>query len=203
MTTETATSARELDDALAELAQLVRAVTVRVDDGRRGAGAGVIWNATAAPYASGIVISNAHVVRGRAATIELADGTRLRATVERRDETRDLALLHLETGGLPPVVQTLPHVRAAARLRPGELVAAVGHPHGLPGSLALGAVQRANPRLVVADVRLYPGNSGGPLVDMQGRVVGINAMVARGYGLAIPSEVVREFLAQAGASRAA
>jgi serine protease Do len=85
-------------------------------------------------------------------------------------------------------------VRDSATLVPGELVVAVGNPLGFVGAVTAGLVQRCNARWVVADVRLAPGNSGGPLADTAGRVVGINSMVASGLALAVPSAAVRAFL---------
>ncbi|HEV7216269.1 MAG TPA: trypsin-like peptidase domain-containing protein, partial [Chloroflexota bacterium] len=85
---------------------------------------------------------------------------------------------------------------------------AVGHPFGVRGALTIGVVSAAHRtpgrhlgrELVVADVRLGPGNSGGPLADARGRVVGINAMVAGGMALAVPSYLVERLLAT-GAGR--
>jgi serine protease Do len=175
----------DLDGALAEVAERVRASTVRVVDARgSGSGSGIVWPG------NGLVITNAHVLRGRFALVETGDGRRLRAAVVRRDPHRDLAALQIEEEtALEPVT-----VRDAAELRPGELVLAVGNPLGLIGALSTGLVQRCNTRWVVADVRLAPGNSGGPLADAAGRVVGVNSMIARGLALAIPSEAVEVFL---------
>ena len=173
-----------LDTDLAALATELRASTVRVHDGERGSGSGVVWSA------HGLIVTNAHVVRGRFAEIEYEDGRRERAVVLRRDDARDLAVVRVRSGGLRPV-----SIRDSRTLLPGELVVAVGNPHGLVGALAAGVVQRRNPRWVVADVRLAPGNSGGPLADGSGRVIGINSMIARGLAFAVPAEAVRDFLA--------
>ncbi len=174
----------ELASDLAALAANLRASTVRVVDGERGSGSGVVWTAR------GLIVTNAHVVRGRFADVEFEDGRRERATVLRRDDARDLAVLRVRAEGLRPVM-----LRDSRTLLPGELVVAVGNPHGLVGALCAGVVQRRNPRWVVADVRLAPGNSGGPLADGTGRVVGINSMVASGLAFAVPAEAVGRFLA--------
>lgn len=108
----------------------------------------------------------------------------------------DLAKLKLATAGLPV---------AAFRqdgVRPGEFVVAVGNPLGFTGALTTGSVHTAGPfpglgrrRWVQAAIRLAPGNSGGPLADAAGQVVGINTMVVSGgIALAIPSAIVAEFL---------
>jgi serine protease Do len=177
----------ELGFDLNALATKLRASTVAVHDAdERGSGSGVVWDAR------GLVITNAHVVRGRSATVEFGPRRRLRAALVGRDPQRDLAVLRIEP-------QAAGELHAAERrdsgtLVPGELVVAVGNPHGLPGAITAGIVQRCNARWVVADVRLAPGNSGGPLADANGRVVGINSMIAGGLALAVPSAAVEAFL---------
>jgi serine protease Do len=178
-----------LGAGLAAVATALRASTVRVVDGRRGAGSGVVWSA------GGTIVTNAHVVRGRRPTAIFEDGRDYPAEVITRDERRDLALLQIDAAPLDAVA-----VRDAATLRPGELVVAVGNPLGFVGALSAGVVQRCNARWVIADVRLAPGNSGGPLADAHGRVVGINSMVAGGLALAVPSEAVRTLAAARGAA---
>jgi len=120
-----------------------------------------------------------------------------------RDRRRDLAALHINASGLPAATPA-----DSTQLRPGELVIAVGNPLGFVGALTTGVVHAVGPirgfgaqSWVQAGVRLAPGNSGGPLADARGRVIGINTMVAGRVGLAIPSNAVREFLS-AGPSHA-
>jgi len=164
----------------------VRAATVEVYDERSGgAGSGVLWDAR------GLVVTNAHVVRSRRVTVGLPDGRRAPASLVGRDPERDLAVLRVEPALGGADVAT---VRDSTTLVPGELVLAVGNPHGVPGAAASGLVHRCNARWVVADVRLAPGNSGGPLADARGAVVGINSMIARGLAFAVPSAAVRDFL---------
>lgn len=182
---------RDLNLDFAAVARQLRASTVRIiDAGGRGAGSGVVWRD------DGLIITNAHVVRARAATVTFEDGRRERAELVRRDDARDLAALQI--GGAPVPAVT---VREARALRAGELVIAVGNPLGLVGALTAGIVQRSNERHVVADVRLAPGNSGGPLADAAGHVVGINSMVVRGLAFAVPSEAVAAFLGDAARPR--
>jgi serine protease Do len=118
------------------------------------------------------------------------------ARVARQDAWRDVALL--ETGASDLMPAPLGDDRS---LRAGSVVIALGHPLGWAGALALGIVHRVardgprgSVRWIQADVRLAPGNSGGPLADADGRVVGINAMVANGLGLAVPVSALRRFL---------
>jgi serine protease Do len=168
----------ELGNDLAAIARSVRIATVAVHDANgRGSGSGVVWSAR------GLIVTNAHVVRGR--------GARLRAALVGRDEDLDLAALRVEGAGNALAAA---HVRDSASLLPGEFVVAVGNPHGIPGAVATGLVHRCNARWVISDVKLAPGNSGGPLVDASGRVVGINSMIARGLALSVPSDAVVAFL---------
>ncbi len=174
---------------LRNLAARLRAATVRVADGNeRGAGSGIV-------LARDLVVTNAHVVRSRQAYVTFPGGRRERATVLSRDDRADLALLGTRGG------EAVAELRWSKTLLPGELVVAFGNPHGIDGALATGLVERCNSRWVVANVRLAPGNSGGPLADAAGRVVGINSMIANGRALAVPTEMLGRFYE--GALRAA
>jgi serine protease Do len=150
------------------------------------------------------VVTNAHCApRGVRVEVD-ADGERHDARVLVYDRRHDLALLAAGSVSGP----LLGH--RTEPLRTGELVFAYGHPLGVRDALAMGVVHgiahdgRNNaPRWVVADVRLAPGNSGGPLVDAEGRLVGINSMVVAGLAYAVPAALVEGFLEHAFASRAA
>lgn len=188
-----------LTDAFVEMAAQLRRATVQVRGHRSpGGGSGVIWRP------DGLIITNAHVARGPQAILELADGRKFDAAVTARDERRDLAALKVEATGLPAAA-----IGDSDGLRVGELVLAVGNPLGLNGALTTGVVHAApapdGPRRqawVRADVRLAPGNSGGPLADARGRVIGVNSMIAGGLALAVPSNAVERFLT-GGAARPA
>jgi serine protease Do len=117
----------------------------------------------------------------------------------------DLALI-----AAPSVSGPLLELRDADSLRAGELVFAHGHPLGVRDALAMGVVHAVTResrtgavRWIVADVRLAPGNSGGPLVDTEGRLVGINSMVVNGLGVAVPARLIQRFVERALAQRAA
>jgi serine protease Do len=100
----------------------------------------------------------------------------------------------------------------SAALRPGQLVLAIGHPFGLMNAVTTGIVHAVGsapaawepgPRFrgqswIQADIMLAPGNSGGPLLDMAGRVIGINTMVAGGLALAVPVTDIRALLRARG-----
>ena len=177
--------------AAAELAGRLRASVVEVQADSHGVGAGTIWRP------DGLILTNHHVAPRDEALVVLADGRRLAGRVVGRDQPNDLAVVRVGAVGLPAV-----EVGDARRLRVGELVLAVGHPFGLRGALTVGvisAVPAAAPEfgqreLIRADVLLGPGNSGGPLADAQGRVVGLNAMVAGGLALAVPSHLAARLI---------
>ena len=176
-------------DELAVLAGTLQRSTVHVRS-RGGSGSGVIWRP------DGLVVTNAHVVRSSHVEIELSDERQFRGEVVARDPDRDLAALMVEATDLPAAA-----VADSSVLRVGQLVVAVGNPLGMTGALATGIIHAVAPAegrgrqdWVQADVRLWPGNSGGPLADVEGRVIGINSMVAGGLGLAVPSNAVQRFL---------
>jgi serine protease Do len=182
---------------------------------QRASGSGVILDA------DGYVITNAHVVQGArrvrvalaglasgppgARSILKAPGRVVGAVVVGTDLETDLAVLKLDEKGLP----FLPFGDSEA-LRPGELVLAFGSPLGLENSVTLGVVSavarqvRPDDRMIYVqtDASINPGNSGGPLVDGQGRVVGINTFIysqsggSEGIGFAAPSNIVRNVFDQ-------
>jgi serine protease Do len=175
---------------LGEIAERVRRYTVLVQPGGRGSGSGVIWNS------DGTIITNAHVARGSRAEVTLWDGREFTAEVSARDSRRDLATLRISAADLSAAA-----VADSSRVRPGEVAIAVGNPLGFLGAMTMGVIHAVAPlrgmggrNWVQADVRLAPGNSGGPLADVHGRVIGINTMVAGRVALAIPSNEVMQFL---------
>src|ERR1700726_2906685 len=174
-----------------EVAEALRRTTVQVSSGGQGFGSGVILNV------DGLIVTNAHVVRSSHAQVKLWDGRTLEAAVTSRDLTRDLAALFASASNLPAAT-----LADSSKARVGELVLAVGNPLGFVGALSTGIIHAAGSvrglgmsSWLQADVQLAPGNSGGPLADAQGRVLGINTMVAGGLALAIPSNDVARFLA--------
>ena len=166
----------------------------RVRGGRRpdGGGSGVVITP------DGFMLTSAHVVagtesRGRAS---FADGRDLEFTVAGADPLSDLAVLRVGEDGL-----TAAELGDAERLQVGQLVVAIGNPHGFGGSITAGVVSalgrslptrsgstvRIVDNVIQTDAALNPGNSGGALADGRGRVVGINTAVAGvGLGLAVP-----------------
>ena len=164
----------------------------------RGIGAGVIW------AGEGLVVTNHHVVAGRSrnpkVTVVLRDGREVDAEVVKRGHNLDLALLRLEDA--PHDLSAAP-VGDSDALRVGELVYAIGHPWGRLGAVTAGVVSGlgvaggpgGGTRYVQSDVSLAPGNSGGPLLNARGEVVGINAMIFGRLAISIPSNAASAWLA--------
>lgn len=169
-------------------------VSRRVRGGRRleGGGSSVVITP------DGFMLTSAHVVAGGDGTGQatLVDGSELAFTVVGSDPLSDLAVLRADAGDLVPA-----ELGDAERLRVGQLVVAIGNPHGFAGSVTAGVVSalgrslptragstsRIVENVIQTDAALNPGNSGGALADGRGRVVGINTAVAGvGLGLAVP-----------------
>jgi len=187
-----------LGDGFGEVTERLRRVTVQVLIGGGSRGSGVIWNA------DGQVVTNAHVLRENRIQVELWNGRKLDARVRRSDRRRDLAALQVDADGLSSAA-----VGDSDALRPGELAIAVGTPFGFIGAVSTGVIHSVGPisgfaagTWVVSDVRLAPGNSGGPLANAQGQVIGVNTMIAGGLALAIPSRSVAQYLARSAAGHA-
>jgi serine protease Do len=185
-----------MTDELEGLAQQLARVTVQIRSRRESVGCGIIWSP------NGLVVTNAHVAWSDSLTIELADGRVLTGQVRWRDRHGDLAAVTVAVAGLPtPVIADL------RTLRPGEIVLALGHPFGLPNALALGVVHQVaadsnRHRWLRADIRLAPGNSGGPLANAAGEVIGMNTLIAGGLAHAIPVPAIQRFLREIGARAA-
>jgi S1-C subfamily serine protease len=172
--------------------------------GRRGARAGSGSGVLFTP--DGYALTNAHVVRGgRRLEASLTDGSTRAASLVGTDEATDLAVLRVDGTRLPWA-----ELGTSASLRVGQLVVAIGNPLGFSSTVSAGVVsavgrsmRAANGRLVEnviqSDVALNPGNSGGPLVDSHGRVVGINAAMilgAQGIGFSVPIDTAKSVLGQ-------
>jgi serine protease Do len=183
------TVARDLAPSVANLR-----VTRRLRGGRVAVGGGSA--VVIAP--DGFLLTSAHVIEGaRGGEASFVDGRAMRFSVTGADPLSDLAVLRAEADDLVAA-----RLGDAGELRVGQLVVAIGNPHGYAGSVTAGVVsalgrslpvgRQGGPRRMVenvvqTDAALNPGNSGGALVDGAGRVVGINTAVAGvGLGLAVP-----------------
>jgi serine protease Do len=172
----------KVGNELAAVAAQLRSITVRVRSGNLGIGAGTIWQS------DGSILTNAHVATRVRSIVELADGRLFPAIRTHFDPQQDLAILKIAATNLPTAA-----LGNVERLRVGELVMAVGNPFSDPGAVTTGTIYATQPRSIVADIQLYPGNSGGPLADCLGRVVGINTMIVNGLAVAIPIANISEF----------
>jgi serine protease Do len=188
----------QFESALDDLLARIRGVLVVVNNERQGAGAGVIAG-------DGLVLTNNHVAgNGNALQVTLDDGGPYKARVVKRNTDADLALLQIAEHGHPAAIF------ATQEPRPGEMVFAYGHPWGQRNVLTggvLSAVTKARTRsgelpILRSDVQLAPGNSGGPLLNAAGEVLGLNAMIFGGdQSVSIPASVIWEFLAEAHKNR--
>jgi S1-C subfamily serine protease len=180
--------AQQYSDSLAAAVEKAARGTVSVDARGRLAATGVIWSA------QGEILTADHVVqRDENINVILPDGSTHTATVVGRDPGSDLALLKIDARGL-----AVPEL--AEGLKVGHLVFAVGRPDDVQATLgsvvAIGGPVRGRHHSLSAyiqtDVTMYPGFSGGPLVDASGRIVGLNSSaLARGASLAVPVAVLR------------
>lgn len=183
----------KMDDEMAAIIEKGRQSLVKIEDGRRGTGAGTII------HADGLLISNAHVVRQQHPRITTWDGRTLQGRLLARSERYDLAAIAVEGEELP----VLP-LADGRELRTGQWVVALGHPWGIRGVASAGmiidvghpleALPYSGP-LIQVGLHLRPGHSGGPMLNDRGELIGINTMIAGPYvGLAVPIQTVKRFL---------
>ncbi len=165
----------------------------------RGAGSGFIISE------EGLVLTNHHVVeKSRGVEVFLSDGRNFKGSVVATDKFSDLALIRIEASNLKPL-----ELGDSESLKVGQLVFAIGSPLGIWGepTVTMGVVSAKNRSiktkygiiegLIQTDAAVNPGNSGGPLVDLEGKAVGVvSAMLpyARGIGFAIPISYVKKML---------
>lgn len=191
----------QLVDGLISQARL-SVVQIRVHG--RGVGAGVVWDS------DGGIVTNHHVVGDVDGPIQvsLGDGRTLPAEVARRRRSEDLAFLQTPAGGLQPA-----SAGDSNALRVGQLVFAIGHPWGQPDVVTAGIVSGIGEaslpwgsrkvEFIRSDVRIAPGNSGGPMIDASGRVIGINSMIWGGdLAVAVPIHAVQRWLASGSVPQA-
>ncbi len=166
--------------------------------GQGGAGSAVVY------HAEGVLVTNAHVVGGAdEVAVTLPDGARMDAEVVGADPASDIAVLRVDADDLPvPVWADEDHVPDI-----GSTAVAIGSPFGLDGSVTAGIVSALGRTLpssagaltdmIQTDAAVNPGNSGGALVDGEGRIIGVNTAIAtasggsQGVGFAIPATTVR------------
>jgi len=176
-----------------------------------GLGSGVIYDPT------GYIITNSHVVEGASAIdVVLADGTRLDATLVGRDPSIDVAVVKIDPAKVPAVAA----LGDSDKVRPGQRVIAIGSPEALENTVTEGIISGVNRTiqpdpvtsyigLIQTDAAVNHGNSGGPLLNAQGEVIGINTLgirdeQAEGLNFAIPinraKQVAQAIVAKGGGS---
>lgn len=201
-----ATLLERLNQEMADVIGATQRSLVQVSSGHRGAGAGTIW------HPDGLILTNAHVSAGRrrrgrvhndSLWVTLAGGDKYAARIVAQDPERDLAALRIDAQNLPAIP-----LGDSLRLQAGQCVFAVGHPWGVIGAVTSGIVigmgaewpemPPGGREWVVMSLHLRPGHSGGPVVDIDGRLVGINTlMTGPDVGVAVPVHVAKTFLRQA------
>jgi serine protease Do len=157
--------------------------------------------------ASGLIVTNNHVIEGAdEITVTLQDNTTLKATLVGRDETGDIALLKVTSDKPLPFVP----FGDSGKSRVGDWVLAIGNPFGLGGTVTAGIVSARNRNIhqgpyddfIQTDAAINQGNSGGPLFNMDGEVIGMNTAIysrsggSVGIGFSIPSKMVKTIVAQ-------
>ncbi len=161
-------------------------------------GSGIIFSP------DGYILTNNHVIADASSiSVRLKDGREFDAEIVGRDDKTDVAVLKIAASGLPAA-----ELADSDAVRVGELACVIGAPYNLDYSFTVGvvsAIGRANlyqaeyENYIQTDASINPGNSGGPLLDIHGRVIGINTLingVNRGLGFAIPINMAREVAAQ-------
>jgi putative serine protease PepD len=159
----------------------------------------------------GDIVTNDHVISGSSSvSIKLSDGSTYKATVVGSDPSTDLAVLHIDA----PASKLVPLALAdSSKVAIGDGVVAIGNPFGLDGSVTSGIVSALNREIVSpddtpiegaiqTDAAINHGNSGGPLLDLQGKVIGVTSQIQSdsggndGVGFAVPSNTVASIAAQ-------
>ncbi len=184
----------QLNAGLATAVEAASGSLVQITSGPRGRGAGIIWRP------DGLILTNAHVVGRPMLDVTLPDGRLLPARVIARHADHDLAAVRVDAAGLLPA-----RPGDSRAIRAGEWVLALGHPWGVPGAATTGVIIGVGDRIpenpmpgrewIAVNLHYRPGHSGGPLVDAQGRVIGINTVMAGpDVGLAVPVHVALRFV---------
>jgi serine protease Do len=189
--------AQTMSQEIAEVVAQVRPSIVQISGKRGSIGAGTVW------HADGLIITNAHVVHDEQPRVVLADGRAFEGRILALDRENDIAALSIDAHDLPTV-----RIGDSQQVRAGHWVIGLGHPYGVQDTATAGVVIGQGVDLpevstgrewIALSLRLRPGHSGGPLVNVAGEMVGINTMISGPeVGFAVPTHTVKAFLKQNG-----
>ncbi len=184
---------------ITNIAQMRNVITSSVDDVPQGTGSGFIWDD------QGHIVTNYHVIEGATSTeVTLADGTTYEGKIIGTARDKDVAVIKIDA---PPSKLSKIMIGTSGDLQVGQKVLAIGNPFGLDQTLTTGVIsglgreimsksQRKIYDVIQTDAPINPGNSGGPLLDGQGRLIGINTAIyspsgaSAGIGFAVPVDTV-------------
>ncbi len=192
---------QQLNGEMADVIERAQGSLVRLHNMGSGSGAGTIW------HPDGLILTNAHVAGGGPLQVTRPNGSNLEAKLLACDTDIDLAALVVEASDLPTI-----DLAPSQNPLPGQIVLALGHPWGVVGAVTTGVVIGAGPSRgespkgggdsIAVSLHLRPGYSGGPLMDVHGRLLGINTMMqGPDVGVAVPVHVVKDFLRETIGSR--
>jgi S1-C subfamily serine protease len=184
---------------ITNIAQMRNVITASVDDVPQGTGSGFIWDE------AGHIVTNYHVIEGATSTeVTLADGTTYEGKIVGTARDKDVAVIKIDA---PPSKLAKIMIGTSGDLQVGQKVLAIGNPFGLDQTLTTGVIsglgreitsksQRKIYDVIQTDAPINPVNSGGPLLDGQGRLIGINTAIyspsgaSAGIGFAVPVDTV-------------
>ena len=190
---------------ITNIAQMRNVITASVDDVPQGTGSGFIWDD------AGHIVTNYHVIEGATSTeVTLADGTTYEGKIVGTARDKDVAVIKIDA---PPSKLAKIMIGTSGDLQVGQKVLAIGNPFGLDQTLTTGVIsglgreitsksQRKIYDVIQTDAPINPGNSGGPLLDGQGRLIGINTAIyspsgaSAGSGFAVPVDTVNRGVPQ-------
>ena len=199
---------RAADGSVSDIYAQTAPGVVYVENGNSGSGSGFLMDA------QGHVVTNDHVVEGGTEfTVRFGEGgDPLPAKLIGKDASTDLAVLEVDPDKVPAETEPL-ELASSGQLRPGDVAIAIGSPFGLSGTVTTGVISALDRRITApngfdidgvlqTDAAINPGNSGGPLLDAEGRVIGVNSQIASssrqssGVGFAVPVDTVKEVVPQ-------
>jgi S1-C subfamily serine protease len=199
---------RAADGSVSEIYAQTAPGVAFVENGNGGSGTGFLFDA------QGHIVTNQHVVDGGSEfTVRFGeDGDALPAKLVGADASTDLAVLEIDPDKVPAETEPL-ELASSGHLRPGDVAIAIGSPFGLSGSVTTGVISALDRTIdspngfqiegvLQTDAAINPGNSGGPLLDAEGRVIGVNSQIASssrqssGVGFAVPVDTVKQVVPQ-------